>query len=115
MLRPEQERKEYMKRKVVFLFINGSITEPRRMEMDLGQGLMIMVGVGSYDSACEEAKKLAQEGVILIELCGGFGTIGHAKVAQAVAEAVGDKCQVGVVRFDNHPGYDNQSGDARWL
>jgi hypothetical protein len=42
MLSPEQEREEQMKRKVVFLFINGSITEPR-MEMDLGQGLMIMV------------------------------------------------------------------------
>ena len=104
-----------MKRKVAFVFINANITEARKMEMDLGQGLMIMVGVGSYDSACEEAKKLAEEGVILIELCGGFGTIGHAKVAQAVAEAVGNKCQVGVVRFDNHPGYDNQSGDTRWL
>lgn len=46
-----------MKRKVVFMFVNGSITEPRRMEMDLGQGLMILVGVGSYEMACEEAKK----------------------------------------------------------
>ncbi|MBR0598881.1 DUF6506 family protein [Sinanaerobacter chloroacetimidivorans] len=100
-----------MKRKVVFMFINASITEARRVEMDLGQGLMIMVGVGSYDMACEEAKKLAEEGVIMVELCGGFGTIGHAKVTEAVA----GKLQVGVVRFDNHPGYDNQSGDARWL
>lgn len=100
-----------MKRKVVFMFINASITEARRVEMDLGQGLMIMVGVGSYDMACKEAKKLAEEGVIMIELCGGFGTIGHAKVTEAVA----GKLQVGVVRFDNHPGYDNQSGDARWL
>lgn len=104
-----------MKRKVVFMFINGSITEARRMEMDLGQGLMIVVGVGSYESACAEAKKLAEEDVIMIELCGGFGAIGHAKVAEAVAGAVGDKCQVGVVRFDNHPGYDNLSGDAKWL
>lgn len=47
----------------------------------------------------------------MIELCGGFGTIGHAKVT----EAVEGKLQVGVVRFDNHPGYDNQSGDVRWL
>mgnify|MGYP007049788356 CR=1 FL=1 len=93
------------------MFINGSVTEARRMEMDLGQGLMIMVGVGSYESACEEAKKLAEEGIIMIELCGGFGTIGHGKVTEAVA----GKCQVGVVRFDNHPGYDNLSGDAKWL
>ncbi len=100
-----------MKRKVAFMFINGEITEARRTEMDLGQSLMIMVGVGSYESACEEAVKLEAEGVILIELCGGFGTIGHAKVTEAVTDLV----QVGVVRFDNHPGYAGESGDKRWL
>jgi hypothetical protein len=100
-----------MKRKVVFMFVSGSITEARRMEMDLGQGLMIMVGVANYEMACEEAKKLADEGVIMIELCGGFGTLGHAKVT----EAVEGKCQIGVVRFDNHPGYDNLSGDTKWI
>ena len=50
-----------MKRKVCFLFINATITEPQRMVMDLGQGEMIVVGVGSYDMACSEAKKLAEE------------------------------------------------------
>lgn len=72
---------------------------------------MVMVGVGSYAVACEEAAKLAADGFILIELCGGFGTLGHAMVT----EAVKGKCQVGVVRFDNHPGYDNETGDIRWL
>lgn len=100
-----------MKRKIAFMFINASIEEPRRVEMDLGQGLMVMVGVGSYEMACQEAAQLADEGFILIELCGGFGTIGHAKVT----EAVKGKLQIGVVRFDNHPGYDNESGDGRWL
>ena len=100
-----------MKRKVCFLFINGTISEPKRMVMDLGQGEMIVVGVGSYKMACSEAKKLVEEGVLMIELCGGFGTIGHAKVT----EAVEGKIQVGIVRFDNHPGYDNLSGDAKWL
>lgn len=100
-----------MKRKVVFMFINASIEEPRRMVMDLGSGEMIMVGVGSYDMACSEAKKLADEGVIMIELCGGFGTIGHGKVT----EAVKGRLQVGVIRYDNHPGYNNESGDERWL
>ncbi len=100
-----------MKRKIVFMFVNGSITEPRRMEMDLGQGLMIVVGVADYNMACEEAKKLVDEGVLLIELCGGFGTIGHARVTEAVA----GKIQVGAVRFDNHPGYDNCSGDTKWM
>lgn len=104
-----------MKRKVSFMFVNGSITEARRMEMDLGQGLMIVVGVGNYEMACVEAKKLAEEGVIMVELCGGFGTLGHAKVIEAVNEVAAGKCQVGVVRFDNHPGYDNLSGDTKWM
>lgn len=98
-------------RKVAFIFISGSLQEPRRMEMDLGQGLMICIGVGSYEMACQEAKKLADEGVIMIELCGGFGTMGHAQVTEAVA----GRLQVGIVRFDNHPGYDNLSGDTKWL
>lgn len=100
-----------MKRKICFLFINAAILEPQRMVMDLGQGEMIVLGVGSYAMACIESKKLVEEGVLMIELCGGFGTIGHAMVT----EAVDGKIQVGVVRFDNHPGYDNLSGDARWL
>jgi hypothetical protein len=93
------------------MFINATITEPVRTSIDLGQSEMLMVGVGSYESARDEARKLADEGVILIELCGGFGVVGHARVAEAVA----GKVRVGVVRFDNHPGYDNASGDDRWI
>ena len=93
------------------MFVHGSITEARRMEMDLGTGLMIMVGVKNYEMACAEAVKLADEGVIMIELCGGFGTLGHARVTEAVA----GRLQVGVIRFDNHPGYDNVSGDTKWM
>jgi hypothetical protein len=109
--KPDYERKDFMKRKVCFMFINATITEPVRTSIDLGQGEMLMVGVGSYESACGEARKLADEGVILIELCGGFGIMGQAKVAEAVA----GKVRVGAVRFDIHPGYDNASGDERWI
>lgn len=100
-----------MKRKVCFLFVNGSITEAKRQEMDYGAGIMILLGVKDYDMACQEAVKLADEGVIMIELCGGFGTMGHAKVV----EAVQGRLQVGVVRFDNHPGYDGASGDTKFM
>lgn len=100
-----------MKRKVSFMFVNAANTEPRRMTMDLGSGEMIVVGVKDYAMACEQAKLLADEGVIMIELCGGFGTLGHAEVVKAVE----GRCQVGVVRFDNHPGYDNISGDTKWF
>lgn len=93
------------------MFISAAIENTKQVDMDLGQSLMTMIGVASYEMACQEAIRLADEGYILIELCGGFGVIGHAKVA----EAVKDRLQVGVVRFDNHPGYDNFSGDSKWL
>lgn len=101
-----------MKRKIIFMFVNASIVEPQRMVMNVGDaGEMITVGVANYAMACEEAKKLVEEGAFVIELCGGFGTIGHCKVTEAVA----GKVQVGVVRFDNHPGYDGASGDSKWM
>ncbi len=100
-----------MKRKVCFMFVSASVTQSMRMEMEYGPGLMIVVGVKDYRMACDEAIKLAEEGVILLELCGGFGTVGHAMVT----EAVNGKCQVGAVRFDNHPGFDGASGDSKFL
>jgi hypothetical protein len=66
-----------------------------------------VVGVENYDEACEVAKELVNQGIGAIELCGGFGNAGVAKVAEAVEH----KIPVGVVRFDIHPGLDNKSGD----
>lgn len=68
---------------------------------------MIVVGVKDYQQAASVAKELANQGVTAIELCGGFGNIGVAKVA----EAVGDKASVGAVRFDHHPLLGFKSGD----
>ncbi|HHX14190.1 MAG TPA: hypothetical protein GX726_04455 [Clostridiales bacterium] len=100
-----------MKRKVVFMFLNGAITEPQRQEMDLGASVMIFQGVGGYDQACEKARGFVEEGVYIIELCGGFGAKGHA----AVIDAVENKVPVGVVRYDSFPGYEHKSGDSRWF
>ena len=99
-----------MKRKVVFMVVSTQVTEPLRTEIDMESSTMIMVGVSNYEMACAEAVKLADEGVILIELCGGFGTIGHAQVTEAVYGRV----PVGVVRFDNHPGYGGDTGDNKF-
>ncbi len=68
---------------------------------------LIVVGVKDYQQAATVARELANQGVTAIELCGGFGNIGVAKVAQAV----GDKASVGVVRFDYHPLMGFKSGD----
>lgn len=66
-----------------------------------------VVGVKTYDEAVDAAKKLVAKGVTAIELCGGFGVEGAAKIKQAV----GTKAVVGVVRFDTHPGLGYKSGD----
>lgn len=65
------------------------------------------VAVPNYAAAAETAKKLAEEGIPVIELCGGFGIEGMALVKKAVE----GKARIGAVRFDGHPGLDNQSGD----
>lgn len=68
---------------------------------------LTVVGVSNYDQAVTVSKELVKQGVVAIELCPGFGQIGVAKVA----EAVGEKANVGVVRFDLHPALDFKSGD----
>jgi len=68
---------------------------------------LIVVGVSDYQQAIQVSKELVDQGVQAIELCGGFGQIGVAKVVQSV----GDKAVVGVVRFDRHPGFEFKSGD----
>lgn len=63
----------------------------------------------NYANAAKLAKQLVDEqGIVAIELCGGFGSAGVAEVSHAVA----GRAAVGVVRFDHHPGLDHRSGDA---
>ena len=69
---------------------------------------LTVVGVANYAEAERAAKALIGEGIAAIELCGGFGVAGAARVARAVE----GKVAVGVVRFDGHPGLGGKSGDA---
>jgi hypothetical protein len=68
---------------------------------------LLSVAVPDYREAVETAKRLADSGIQIIELCGGFGNKGLAMVAGAVE----GKAAVGAVRFDCHPGLNGQSGD----
>ncbi len=62
--------------------------------------------------AVATCKELVQsENIKAIELCGGFGNQGTARIA----EAVGSDVAVGVVRFDVHPGLNNVSGDKLFI
>ena len=67
---------------------------------------LTVVGVRDYDQAVEVSKELVKEGITVIELCGGFGNIGAAKVAEAVKGI-----PVGVVKFDLHPVLQGKTGD----
>ena len=102
-----------MKEKLVaaFIFIAPK-AEPtkHRAVIDTPMVRLIAIGVKNYNEAVEEAKRLVREdNVSVIELCGGFGHIGAAKVAEAV------NVPIGVVRFDVHPGLQCKSGDKVFL
>jgi hypothetical protein len=69
-----------------------------------------IVAVRDYAEAEEVSKKLVSEGAEAIELCGGFGHSGTARVASAVA----GKAHVGSIRFDTHPAMNCQSPDTQF-
>jgi hypothetical protein len=48
----------------------------------------VLVGVPDVDSGVRLAPKLVEEGAQLLELCGGFGPLGTARVLQAIDSAV---------------------------
>ena len=95
--------------KAAFVFVAPDVDpEVHRQTVVTPQVELMAVAVNNYAEAVTVCKELVEEGFGAIELCGGFGHIGAAKVA----EAVGDKAAVGVVRCDNHPGLEFKSGDA---
>ena len=55
--------------------------EPQRMDT---LGALVSVGVRNVDEAAAVARQLVEEGVELIELCGGFGGEGLGVVVSAV-------------------------------
>ena len=68
---------------------------------------LLTVGVADYAQAEAVAREIVEkEGIGAIELCGGFGIAGTARIAAAVP------VPVGVVRFDVHPGLGGVSGDT---
>ena len=60
------------------------------------RGKTTILCVETLEEACAQAKKLAAEGVNLIELCGAFGKEG----ADAIAKSAGDGVAVGYVIHD---------------
>lgn len=95
--------------KAAFLFVAPNVDPAvHRQTVITPQVELTAVAVNNYAQAVEVCRQLVDEGIVAIELCGGFGHVGTAHIA----EAVGDRAAVGVVRFDNHPGLEFKSGDA---
>jgi hypothetical protein len=69
---------------------------------------LTVVAARDYAQAEKVAQDLVEKGVVAIELCGGFGHEGTARIVKAVQ----GKAVVGVVRFDCHPGLEGKSGDT---
>jgi hypothetical protein len=59
---------------------------------------VITVGVGTPEQGVYAARRLLEEGVQLIELCGAFGPVATARVIAAID----DRVPVGTVAYDSH-------------
>ncbi|ABA87592.1 hypothetical protein Pcar_0332 [Syntrophotalea carbinolica DSM 2380] len=95
--------------KAAFIFVApGADPDKDRSVVATPEVELTVVGVSDYASAEKVAAALVAAGIVAIELCGGFGHAGTARIAKAVE----GKAAVGVVRFDNHPGLDGKSGDS---
>lgn len=95
--------------KAAFIFVApGADAKRDRSVVATAEVELTVVGVADYAAAEDAAKALVAEGVVAIELCGGFGHVGTARIV----EVVEGKAAVGVVRFDTHPGLEGKSGDS---
>jgi hypothetical protein len=95
--------------KAAFVFVAPGVDPSvHRQKVVTPQVELTAVAANDYAQAVAVCRELVENGIVAIELCGGFGHAGAA----AVAAAVGDRAAVGVVRFDNHPGLEFKSGDA---
>lgn len=94
--------------KAAFIFLAPEVDPDKdRKTVITPQVELTVVAANNYKEAEAVAIKLVDEGIAAIELCGGFGNRGTARIAEAVA----GKAAVGVVRFDGHPGLGGKSGD----
>lgn len=106
------------KLKVVFMFV-ASDADPKEHTRDISTPGVLdikVIGVKDYQQAAQKAKDLVDQDYVAIELCGGFGNLGVAIVAQAVKDKnkeANKKAAVGVIRFDCHPSLKGISGDDR--
>ena len=107
----EEVRRNMEKKYFAFVFLGADENcdpDKDRKVVETPSGGCITIPVHSYDQAVSVCRKLADENLFAIELCGGFGHIGTAKIVNAVQ----GKVPIGVVRFDIHPLLQGKGGDS---
>ncbi|PLW75328.1 DUF6506 family protein [Cohaesibacter celericrescens] len=98
-----------MSLKAAFIFLDtGANSKTDRSVVSTPGVELTVVGTANYADAEAVARHLVEDGIVAIELCGGFGTSGVARISNAID----GKAAVGAVRFDIHPGLGNKSGDS---
>lgn len=94
--------------KAAFIFLApGANAAQHRSVVRTPEVELTTVGASNYEQAEEAVRLLLDQGITAIELCGGFGAAGTARIAAAA----GSRAAVGAVRFDIHPGLGGKSGD----
>lgn len=104
------QRRNIMKKAAFIFLCPGSDPDKDRKVVKTEYMELSAIPVENYAVAARVAGELADQGIGCIELCGGFGIKGM----YLVKEAVGDRAQIGAVRFDAHPGLNFESGDKRF-
>ena len=81
--------------RALYMFINPNVDSAKhRAEIVTPGGKMFIIGVNSAEEGAIFAEQhVKEEGVSIVELCGGFGYEG----AKVVYEAVGETVPVGMV------------------
>ena len=80
--------------KALYMFVNPAAdSTEHRAVIETPTSQISVIGVSSIEEAARIAKQLVQEGIELIELCGGFGYDG----AKKIHDEVGGQIPVGLV------------------
>ncbi len=73
--------------------IMGENFDPQKDCVGIHNGAVQTIGVSSLEEACEVSKRLYEEGIDCIELCGAFGADG----AKSIIDITENKIPVGFV------------------
>lgn len=71
-----------------FAFLIMGDFQPRRDRASIHNGSAQIIGVSDIEEACKEARKLSQEGIDCLELCGAFGESGAKRVIEATEQKI---------------------------